>query len=187
VRDCYQYITSARVVPLITIAVSGDHFYLKLRSHGFLPLPSSIAPSDEHQCLFGGRKYLIGERLDIGRNDRTECTCLVPPEFTCVERSRVQTHKRVDSAPKVETTTGASTAAAAAGVVNFPTEAPVAHKCAPFIPEGLQCAGTNCTTIIDDNGCQACRCQKPCPVFKCQGSCRLFAVTPGECPKCKCG
>ncbi|CAG2101524.1 unnamed protein product [Medioppia subpectinata] len=171
------------------------------------PIDYFCPPPEEHHCLFDGRRYRIGERLDIGRNDRTDCTCLIPPDFTCVERSRVKLPPSVPTfRPPVRTTTTASvvntgdtvskqksnaetnSSGNSAGAISFPTDDPKPEsvKCPPFIPEGLQCAGTNCTTIIDDNGCQACRCQRPCPVYKCQGSCYLFAVTPGQCPKCKC-
>jgi hypothetical protein len=60
------------------------------------------------------------------------------------------------------------------------------EPCPPFLPEGLHCAGTNCTTILDSNGCQACSCEKPCPQLDCNYPCYVFAVTPGVCPKCSC-
>jgi len=48
-------------------------------------LPSETLSSN--QCVFDGRKYRIGAKLDIGDKICVDCTCKVPPDFTCVHKS----------------------------------------------------------------------------------------------------
>ncbi|CAG2175929.1 unnamed protein product [Oppiella nova] len=47
-----------------------------------------IHPIDaqDNSCLINGKKYSIGSKLDIGQRC-VHCTCRIPPEFTCIQRS----------------------------------------------------------------------------------------------------
>lgn len=185
-------------------------------------------------CLFDGHEYRIGEKLNTG-NVRTDCTCLIPPEFTCIQHTssdplrpqtleelepirpsghlrpfnqtqqiRASEHLRpFNKTQKINPSEHLRPFNETQEQINpsehlrpfnktqaiKPSEhlrPHKPHKCPPHIPEGLQCPGYNCTTIIDANGCQACSCERPCPELECNDPCYMFAVTPGECPRCKC-
>ncbi|XP_054152710.1 GATA zinc finger domain-containing protein 12-like [Oppia nitens] len=45
-------------------------------------------PNNGQYCVFGQQKYPISQTtvVNIGRNNRTDCRCLKPPQLTCIER-----------------------------------------------------------------------------------------------------
>jgi hypothetical protein len=189
-------------------------------------------------CLFDGHEYRIGEKLNTG-NVRTDCTCLIPPEFTCIQhtsdplrphtleksepirpsehlrpfnqtqqirasehlrpfnktqkinpsehlRPFNETQEQINPSEHLRPFNKTQAIKPSEHLHPHKSHSQKSHKCPPYIPEGLQCSGYNCTTIIDANGCQACSCERPCPELECNDPCYVFAVTPGECPKCKC-
>jgi len=161
------------------------------------------------KCLFDGQHYRIGEKLDIGDN-QIECKCQMPPDFTCIQKPsspllrpaiypslplQPLTRPAVASQPirSSEPIRPSELTRPAIEKNNSHLLRPAKHdrtkpsNCPPFIPGGLSCAGFNCTTIFDKNGCQACSCERPCPSLDdCKDPCYLFAVTPGQCPQCQC-
>ena len=40
-----------------------------------------------NQCFFDGKYYDLGSKLST-ENDCIDCSCKVPPDFTCVQRIR---------------------------------------------------------------------------------------------------
>ena len=131
--------------------------------------------------------------------------CRIPPEFTCIKKAREDSRAIKTDLPKEDITSYSKLDKSKGNYVkDFQTlpkiiitnssDTPFANipsliqepKCPPFIPGGLTCAGVNCTTIIDTNGCQACKCDQPCPTLNCGKGCSVFATTPGVCPQCRC-
>ncbi|XP_054162503.1 kielin/chordin-like protein [Oppia nitens] len=165
------------------------------------PIDYHCPPPEEHYCVFGNKKYQIGETLDtIGRNDRTQCQCLVPPQLTCIERPSLKRNgtqgsinlqlRRQTINEKTSLLSSSSSAANNNSLstnkqssIVFENDQP---KCPPFLPQGLMCAGVNCTTVLDTNGCQTCSCLYDCPILKCKPGCYLSVTTPGQCSKCSC-
>jgi hypothetical protein len=205
-------------------------------------------------CLFDGHEYRIGEKLNTG-NVKVDCTCLIPPEFTCIQhtldplrpqtlqksepirpsenlrpfnqtqqirasellrpfnktqkinpsehlrpfniteqqidpsknlRPFNKTQQQINPSEHLRPFNKTQAIKPSEHLRPFKPNLNKSNKCPPYIEEGLQCPGYNCTTILDANGCQACSCERPCPELECNDPCYMFAVTPGECPKCKC-
>ena len=108
----------------------------------------------------------------------------MPPDFTCIEKAAEETKpdyvKKFQTLPKIDITNSSNNP-----FKEIPELKPNS-KCPPFIPKGLTCAGVNCETVININGCQECKCEEDCPILKCGKGCGIYATTPGVCPQCQC-
>jgi len=125
-----------------------------------------VTRDDSGLCRMGDIALETGAPLALKeRNCDVQCSCLTPPEFTCVKHRNCDMAKEQQSSPQLSTRRG-----------NL--------DCPPVMCE------EGCATLTDlRTGCQFCSCGNDvvtCPELSCHESCHKVQDTKSGCPRCEC-
>ncbi|GBN35614.1 hypothetical protein AVEN_156109-1, partial [Araneus ventricosus] len=158
-------------------------FFCGLPEEGLLnqsaPLLSAQDLESGNFCEFKGNRYKVGDVLNYEHpTNCVTCTCLTPPDFTCVHRKcpRPPNDDYENCTPTYIPGECCPTYDCGHSIT---ARAPVPH-CSP-----VQCP-KGCSEVTIHNSCPFCQCQeKLCAPPKCAPGCTL-ETKEGQCPECKC-